>query len=108
MDTNRLDEILAQHQLWLDGKGGERANLSSADLCSADLSGADLDYSCWPLWCGSKGVKVDNRLVFQLAAHICVLDCETPEYKTIKEMLTPYARQCHRAHELGLEVADDR
>ena len=47
-----LKKILEEHLLWLNRKGGSRANLSGADLsgadlrcanlCDADLSGADL------------------------------------------------------------------
>ena len=47
-----LKKILEEHLLWLNGKGGSRANLRNADLrcadlrranlCDADLSGADL------------------------------------------------------------------
>ena len=50
------------------------ANLCSANLCNADLRGADLDFSCWPLWCGSKNVKADDRLVVQLIFHVTRLD----------------------------------
>ncbi|EGW49608.1 hypothetical protein HMPREF1022_00121 [Desulfovibrio sp. 6_1_46AFAA] len=55
------------------------ANLCRADLCRADLRGADLcradlDFSCWPLWCGSKDVKADDRLVAQLFFHVTRLD----------------------------------
>lgn len=55
------------------------ANLYRADLCRADLRGADLcradlDFSCWPLWCGSKDVKADDRLVAQLFFHVTRLD----------------------------------
>lgn len=40
----QLQEIIAQHGLWLssDGKEGRRANLEGADMRQADLSGADL------------------------------------------------------------------
>ena len=118
MNATDLKTILDKHKKWLNNEeGGERADLRDANLRRADLQGADLqradlrdanlqganlDFSCWPLWCGSKNVKVDNRLVFQLAAHICVLDCDTPEFKAIKEFLIPYAKLCHRASELGL------
>ena len=98
MNATDLKTILDKHKKWLNNEeGGERA-----DLRGANLRRADLDFSCWPLWCGSKNVKVDNRLVFQLAAHICVLDCDTPEFNAIKEFLIPYAKLCHRASELGL------
>jgi hypothetical protein len=42
MDKEKLQKILEDHRLWLEGKGGEKANLSNADLSDADLSGADL------------------------------------------------------------------
>ena len=37
-----LEAILADHQLWLDGKGGECANLECADLSYANLKGVNL------------------------------------------------------------------
>ena len=37
-----LKQILEDHQLWLDDKGGKRANLRAADLRAADLSMANL------------------------------------------------------------------
>ena len=49
MDANELREILDAHKLWLEGKGGKRANLTRANLRGADLSCADLrgaDLSC--------------------------------------------------------------
>ena len=46
------------------------ADLSRADLRNADLSGANLDFSCWPLWCGSLNVKVDERIKAQLLYHV--------------------------------------
>ncbi len=42
MNTAQLDKILADHALWLDGKGGKKANLMEADLTGADLTEADL------------------------------------------------------------------
>ena len=45
------------------------ANLSQANLSGADLAGADLDFGQWPLWCGSLGAKVDERLARQLVYH---------------------------------------
>ena len=42
MDKNELQEILEQHQLWLDGNGGKRADLRNADLHNADLREANL------------------------------------------------------------------
>ena len=45
------------------------ADLSCAHLRGADLRGANLDYSAWPLWCGSLNVKSDKRLAAQLMYH---------------------------------------
>ena len=62
-----------------------KANLSGANLMCANLSGADLrytdlryanlngvtlDFSCWPLWCGSLSIRADEKLVGQLAYHL--------------------------------------
>lgn len=67
--------ILTAHAAWLKGEdGGKRADLQGADLREADLRGADLDFSCWPLWCGTKGVMADDRLVAQLLFHVTRLD----------------------------------
>lgn len=58
----------------LRGANLRGADLWGADLREANLRGADLDYSCLPLWCGSFDMKVDDRFVYQLIAHICRLD----------------------------------
>ena len=93
MQKKQLNSVLKKHQLWLAGQeGGERAN----------LVGANLDFSCWPLWCGSKGVIVDKRIAVQLAAHFCVIVCDDGEVKAAQEALLPLARQSHRAGDLGL------
>lgn len=42
MDKNELQEILKQHQLWLNNNGGERINLQGADLRGIDLRKANL------------------------------------------------------------------
>ena len=58
----------------LQGADLRGAELRGADLRGADLRGANLDFSCWPLWCGSVGVKVDECLVSQLAYHLYQVD----------------------------------
>ena len=45
MEASKLKEILEQHRLWLNGKGGKRANLRGANLEYADLRGANLEYA---------------------------------------------------------------
>ena len=42
MEASKLKEILDQHKLWVDGKGGKRALLEGANLGGADLQGANL------------------------------------------------------------------
>ena len=78
------------------------ANLQRANLCEADLRGANIDYACWPLWCGSLGVKVDVRIARQLAYHLCALDCDDPEYIKARNALLPFANQFHRVQECGI------
>ena len=102
----------------LHGASLRRADLCDADLCRADLRDADLrwadlrgvdlcranlDYSCWPLWCGSNRVKVDARIAAQLAAHFCALDCDDPAYLAAREAVLEFAKTSHRANKLGLK-----
>ena len=42
MEQSKLKEILEQHKLWIDGKGGKCANLGYANLRGANLRGANL------------------------------------------------------------------
>ena len=77
------------------------ADLSRADLLSADLSWANIDFSCWPLWCGSKKVKVDIGIVYQLIAHLCVLECDDKIFKRVQKFLLPFAKKFHRWGELS-------
>jgi hypothetical protein len=51
-----------------------KVDLHYANLYDADLRGANIDFSCWPLWCGSFNVKVDDRIMAQLINHILSLD----------------------------------
>ena len=83
------------------------ADLQEADLRGADLQGADLDLSCWPLWCGSKGVMVDLKVVCQLLAHVACLHCDEPEYAEIQKAIMPYAVKSHRALDLGLTTTTE-
>ena len=78
------------------------AYLTDAYLTGANLTGADLDYSAWPLWCGSRGVIVDRRIAVQLIAHVCALVCDDPEVIAAQEALLPLARTSHVASALGL------
>ena len=102
MNQDELDAILQKHKLWLDdADGGIRA-----DLRGADLRGADLDYSCFPLWCGSKGMIVDRRIAAQIAAHFCALECDDADYIAAREAILEFAQTSHRAKVLGLEIKE--
>ena len=76
-------------------------NLKGANLVGANLTNAYLDYSVWPLWCGSFNVKVNKRFVAQLAYHFCRLCCDDPEYQEAKKSLSKLANQFHRIDECG-------
>ena len=112
-----LEKTLAEHKKWLESnlKEGKPANLHRASLCGADLRGADLydanlrganlrgadiDYSCWPLWCGSFDVIVDRRIAAQLAYHFCRLICDDPEVVQCQKALHKLANTFHRVGEL--------
>ena len=82
------------------------ANLSGANLNSANLNGAKLDFAAWPLWCGSKGIKVDKRIASQLVAHVCALSCDDEEFQALRKLMLPFAKTSHRAEDLGL-MADE-
>ena len=112
MNKDELKSILEQHRLWDEGNGGKCANLryanlryadlEDANLRDADLRRANLDYSCLPLWCGSKGMIVDRRIAAQIAAHFCVLDCDDADYRAARTAILEFARMSHRADDLGL------
>ena len=132
MNADELKTILEQHKLWLEDNGGERANLQGADLRYADLQGADLqgadlrwadlqgadlrwavlqgadlrradlDYSCLPLWYGSKSMVVDKCIAAQIAAHFCALDCDDADYLAARAAILEFAKTSHRASYLGL------
>ena len=61
------DANLRGANLW--GADLRGANLRGANLQNANLRGANLDFSCWPLWCGSQNVKIDENQAKQLLAH---------------------------------------
>ena len=114
MNQDELNVILQKHKDWLDGsEGGKRADLRHADLrhadlrhadlSDADLTGADMDYSCLPLWCGSKGMIVDKRIAAQIAAHFCALECDDADYIAARKAILEFAQTSHRAEELGIK-----
>ena len=88
MDMEKLNEVLEDHKKWLIGADvGKRA----------DLRWADLDMSCWPLWCGSLGVKIDEKLKKQLMYH--VIDACGSEMFTGEQV--EFANGFHRVGEIN-------
>ena len=97
MTQKELDIVLKKHKAWLSNEpGGERANLRGADL-----RGADLDFSCWPLWCGSLGAVVDRRIASQIAYHFCSLVCDEPGYIKARNAILDFANEFHRVNKCG-------
>ena len=78
------------------------ADLRYADLRYADLRGANIDFSCYPLWCGSLGLKADKRLACQLAYHLCSMQCDDTEFVKMRNSVLSFANQFHRADECGV------
>ena len=79
------------------------ADLQGADLQGADLRGADLDFSCLPLWCGGSKFKADAKLMAQIAAHFCAIECDDPAYIAARAAVLSFALTSHRASDLGLK-----
>lgn len=127
MTNDELKLVLVErHKKWLAAEpGGARADLRhadlrwadlcrtdlrGADLCDADLRGADLrgadlDYSAWPLWCGSLEAKIDKRLACQLLYHTlrAMQSVDDPEVRAV--LNNPdninLANQFHHADKCG-------
>jgi hypothetical protein len=100
MTPEELSRILELHKKWLLSEdGGMKANLKGANITRANLQWANLDYSSFPLWCGSFGMKVDERLVAQLAYHICRLEFD--DTTGFKDKIKYMAEKFHRFEECG-------
>jgi len=120
VDQKELNMILDAHKKWLNNEdGGVRAdlrranlrranlrranltdaNLTDAKLKDANLTDANLDFSAWPLWCGSLSVKVDTRIRMQLAYHLLRVIGEDME-KFISDPIA-FANWFHRVNECG-------
>ena len=81
--------------------------LQGAGLWRADLQGADLDYSTWPLWCGSLIAYIDDRIAIQLLYHLlCPVQASPYVSQEVKERLLTddlidLANRFHRVEECG-------
>ena len=79
----------------------KNAILKNTILRRADLTSTDIDFSCWPLWCGSLDAKVDRRIAAQLAYHFCRLDCSDPSYIAARNAIVDFANKFHLADDCG-------
>lgn len=82
-------------------KDGCKKAILDYDLRGANLRGANLDYSCYPLWCGSLHLKADKRLACQLAYHLCSMQCDDADYIKMRNSILGFANQFHRVDECG-------
>ena len=83
------------------------ANLRGANLQDADLRGANVDYSAWPLWCGSLEAYIDDRIAIQILYHLLrpvqVSPYVSQEVKDrlLTDDLIDLANRFHRIEECG-------
>lgn len=97
-----LNNILKLHNDWLNNDGGKQADLSGANLSKANLLGASLYMTVWPLWCGSRNVKVDKNIATQLASHFCAVECSDAEYQEARAAILKFAQQSQYARALEI------
>lgn len=56
----------------LRGADLKNADLRGADLRDADLRNANIDFCSFPIWCGSIGIRLCDRLKAQLLYHALI------------------------------------
>jgi len=77
------------------------ADLRGANLRDADLCDADLDFSVFPLWCGSFNIKDDGRLAKQLLGHIARLNIRNKELRAwIEKIPKEYKNDICKRHDV--------
>jgi len=77
------------------------ADLRNAVLQYADLRNANLDFSSFPLWCGSFNIKDDGKLVKQLLGHIARINCTDKQLQQwIKKIPKKYANDICKRHDV--------
>lgn len=81
------------------------ADLKCANLNCTNLKGVNLDYSCFPLGCGSLDIKIDKRIACQMLYHT-LRAMQSVDDKEIKELLNDdkvlaLANKFHRVEECG-------
>jgi hypothetical protein len=86
----------------LRGANLRHSDLHGADMQGANMQGANIDFSAWPMWCGSKNVTVDVKIARQLAAHFCAVICDDPEYSEARAAILEFAKKSHHAKDIGI------
>lgn len=81
-------------------------DLRMTSLLNADLKGVSLDFSGFPLWCGSLSADFDNTQLKQIAYHLVKagLNSKNASEETKNELkkLIDFANGFHRVDECGL------
>jgi len=91
MNEKELKKILIEYKKWLKCDGGQYA----------DLRGADLDFSCFPLWCGSFNIKDDGHIAKQLLGHIARMDVKDKQLKKwINKIPKKYKNDICKRHDV--------
>lgn len=118
MEEKEVKEVLDSHKKWMRGELGEifanfqdadlrGVNLRAANLQDADLRGANIDYSAWPLWCGSLDAYIDDRIAIQLLYHLLRPAQASPyvshevKERLLTDDLIKLANRFHRVEECG-------
>ena len=82
-------------------------DLRDANIQRTDLRGADIDYSAWPLWCGSLEAYIDDRIAIQLLYHLLRPVQASPyvsqeiKERLLTDDLIDLANRFHRVEECG-------
>jgi uncharacterized protein YjbI with pentapeptide repeats len=113
-----LKDAVEKNKLDLQWADLQRVNLRDTDLQwsdlrrvnlrDTDLHGANLDFSAWPLRCGSLSAKIDDRVIRQLLYHAAmpaqnndiVID---PKIRDLfnSELFKKVVNEFHRMQECG-------
>jgi hypothetical protein len=97
MNITEFSDILDDHTRWLwKPEIGKQADLRGIDLQWT------IDYTCFPLWIGSKGMIIDRRIAAQIAAHFCAFECDDPDYIAARKAILEFAKSSDAAKRLGL------
>jgi uncharacterized protein YjbI with pentapeptide repeats len=88
----------------LRGANLRYADLRDANLRHANLQDADLDFSCFPLWCGSFNIIDDGHIAKQLLSHIARLNIRDKKLKSwVEKIPVEYKNEFCERHDIEKE-----